>query len=278
MQRNNGSGCAGMLTAIVLAFTVGALGIVALTRGEVFKPQPSQAVISAAYATRARIENDAMRDKLAADLAHAKNTQRISESFLQTGKDLLIVAGGIGVIFLLVTLGNMGRVMIGRGSLNMRLVNPNKRGQFPVLMDTATGRMLNANMQTTPLFDAANIQALPPELQIEAYAWQQRANIAHSLSQTKTFATTANQERGLLRNAAMPAAPAPGQLPPPIVIGAPAVEHDDTTGIHMHDDPMTTPKPTQSPQARAVVETAHGAIPNDIDSEEAFNDFINRRN
>ena len=275
MQKNNGSGCAPMLVAIVLAFTVGALGIVALTRGEVFKPQPSQAVISAAYATRARIENEAMRDQLAANLTHAKNTQRISESFMQTAKDLLIVAGGIGVIFALVVAGNTGRVMIGRGSLNMRLVNPNKRGQFPVLMDTATGRMLNANMQTTPLFDAANIQPLPPELQIEAYAWQQRANIAHSLSQTKTFATTANQERGLLRNAALPASPAPGQLPPPIVIGAPVEASDSGDGIHMHDDPADTKPPAQTKQ---VVNTSNGGIPNDIGSEQEFNDFINRRN
>jgi hypothetical protein len=240
-MRQNNNNASGLFVLIPIVFVCGVLAVIAATRAEMFKPQPSQAVVSAAYATRAKIENDAARESLAADLAHTKNIQRTSEQLIQTARDLLIVAGGVGTLAFLAIVGTHAHHKFSTTRAHVRILNPAQ---------------------------------LPPELQLEAIAWLQRADIARSLSQTKTFAITANHERGLLRSTAMPAAPATNRLPPPIVIGdTPAiVGHDDDTGIHMHDDPaMTATQP-----ARAVVNTSRGDMPSDIATEEDFNDYINR--
>lgn len=218
MRNNNhasggASGAGGLMILIPIVFVCGVLAVIAATRAEVFKPQPTQAVVSVAYATRARIENDAERDRLAADLAHTKEVQKITQETLQTAKDLLIVAGGIGCIYLLAMVGTRARVMAGRMGLNMRLVNPNRQGLFPISMD-GQGRVTNPNMLTAPWFDPEHIDQLPPELQLEAFAWMRREGIANALGRTKTFTVTANQERGLIRATAIPAAPKPGQSAP----------------------------------------------------------------
>lgn len=278
---NTSGGVGGFIILIPIVFVCGVLAMIAASRAELFKPQPSQAVVSVAYATRAKIENDAMRDRLAADLTHAQNMQRIERDFAQTAKDLLIVAGGVGVLFALAAAGTQSRRMWGQSRLNARVINPNRRGVFGVYVDHNTGRIFNPNMQTTPALDMANPQSLSEELQIEALAWYSRARIAESMSQTKTFPMTANQERGLLRQTAWPALPT-GK--PPIVIGGdtataepaaePVIDPDDTTGIHMHDDPALS-KPTQP--ARAVVNTSAGDVPDDITSEDEFNEYMRGR-
>lgn len=244
MRQNNNNNAGGLLILIPIVFVCGVLAVIAATRAEVFKPQPSQAVVSAAFATRARIENDAAREALAADLAHAQKLNAVSEQFMQTARDLLIVASGIGALTVLAIVGTHTHHKFSTTRAHVRILNPSQ---------------------------------LPPELQLEAIAWLQRANIARSLSQTKTFAITANHERGLLRSAAMPNVPQPGQLPPPIVIGDALANAspDDDSGIHMHDDPAQAQPATS---ARAVVNTSRGDMPTDIDSEEAFNDYISRRN
>lgn len=242
---NGGSGIGGVFVLIPIVFVCGVLAVVAATRAEAFKPQPSQAVVSAAYATRVRIENDAIEARLAADLTHAKNINEASEQFMQTARDLLIVAGGAGLIALLTIVGTHSYQRYSYTRLHSRVLNPSQ---------------------------------LSPELQVEAHAWFSRVKIADSLSRTKTLAMTANHERGLLRSTAMPASPAPGQLPPPIMIGAPPAlpAHDDATGIHIHtaldaDDPVT-----QATPRRAVVNTSRGNMPADIGTEEDFNAYISR--
>lgn len=276
-NNNSSSGVGGILVLIPIVFVCGLLTIIAATRAEVFKPQPSQAVVSAAYATRARIENDATRDELAANLTHIKSVQRIERDFLQTGKDLLIVAGGVGVLALLALTGTTSMRLFGQARLRANVINPNRRGQFGVYVDRKRGLMVNPNMQTQPALDMSDPRSLSDELQLEAYAWYQRANIASSMSDTKILPLTATQERGLLRAAAWPALPTPGK--PPVVIGAtePVAmpNADDTTGIHMHDD--LAQGAAQAKPARAVVNTSHGDLPNDITSEQEFNDYLSSR-
>lgn len=271
-NQGGAGGCAFGAVALVLALVLGAALVAGIMRADPFKTQPSQAAVSVAYAEQSRIAAEAIRASAAASLAHDRKMMEITESFAQTAKDLLIVAMGLAIIVRLAMSGNILLREFSSARLHGHTIKPNRRGQFPIYVDRKHGLMFNPNLQTTPALDMTDPDALPPELQIEAHAWVNRSNIAASLADTKTWPATATQERGMMRQAAWPVLPEPGK--PAIIIGGETqpAQVDDGAGIHMHDDPG---QPAAQP-ATNVIRTAHGDIPNDITSEQDFNDFLKR--
>lgn len=265
-MRNQSNGCGPIFLAVILSFVGGVLLIAWLMKADPLKPQPSQAVVSAAYATTARIENDALRARLAEDHAAVIKANAITLAGLQTLKDMAIIVLGAGALFGLAHLGASATTAASAARRGIRLIKPDGSGKFPLIVDARAGTAYNANLQSTAQFTFEAPEELPIDARLEAFTWDKRANMVASLAKTRTFAGNISRERAGMLHGAMPLIPGQGQgqaspqpLPQPITIGGEA-----NVIMHGSDDDMTPPPSVRVP--------AH-KLPHDL-TEDEFNDYI----
>lgn len=208
-----GMGCA----ALILALMLGAMVITAITRADLFKTQPSAAVVSVAYSNQSRVLTAATEKRLAAELAHDQKAMAIDLEFKQTLKDVGII--GIAALIICAVTWAGSKSLHEFGLINT--MRPNSRGQFAIRMDKRRGLAYNPNLQTTAafLFDDPAANVFDPELQLETFRIAGQSNIAASMSHQKVMPMTAMQERRMIGQA-LQSSPDRGQpVPPPIVIG-----------------------------------------------------------
>ena len=244
MERNS-RGCLGPMGAlIILAILVGAMTVVALTRADVFKTQPSQKVVSDAYAARARVETEAAQQRLAAELDHANAMNKAEETFGTIWRGLITLGG----VALVVGVG-AGVGLVGyRGWTYIRdhrgVVRPDRSGQYPIIK-RPDGSYYMPGMQTTALLDPASPQPLSPEQQLATYGMATQARIASAQSQQKVFAMSADAERKWIRAAAGLAEPTrkPHDATADVrILGGPAENsHEDEPMGHIVDDGKVQP-------------------------------------
>lgn len=219
------------MVAIGLALICGALLVIGIMRADVFKTQPSQMAVSAAYADRAKVETKALQDERAAELAHTKAMQRASEEFWMTVKDLGVVAIGVLVLGVAAGVSAGSYRAITYAHTHARVIRPNARGQLPLIVDRASGLITNPNLMITATQSTnapQSVPALGPADYLALVALDKQTQQVASQSMQKVYPLTAMAERKLAQGAM-------GEIRPAI-----EPRTDDVTGVfrEVEDVPM----------------------------------------